>query len=71
MIYGIIYTIITIICLGILLHIYDLEFDDFDTILAILVSMLWIISVPIIILLGLGYCVKLLLNKIFEKYEKF
>lgn len=71
MIYGIIYTIVAIICLGILLHIYDLEFDDLDTILAILVSIFWIIALPVIILLGLGYGVKLLLNKIFEKYEKF
>ena len=67
MIYGIIYIIVTIICLGIILYIYDLEFGDSDAMLAILVSMLWIISLPIIVLLGLGYCVKVLLNKIFKK----
>jgi hypothetical protein len=67
MIYGIIYTIVAIICLGVILYIYDLEFGDSEALLAILISILWIISLPIIILLGLGYGVKLLLNKIFEK----
>lgn len=67
MIYGIIYIIVTIIHLGIILYIYDLEFGDSDTLLAILISMFWIIELPIIILLGLGCGVKLLLNKIFKK----
>lgn len=67
MIYGIIYTIVAIICLGIMLYILDLEFGDSEAILAVLASMLWIIVLPSIVLLGLGYCVKLLLNKIFKK----
>jgi hypothetical protein len=67
MVYGIIYTIVTIIYLGIILYVHDLEFDDSEALLAVLISLFWIISLPVIILLGLGYGVKLLLNKIFKK----
>ena len=66
MIWTILYVICTIICCGIMFYVYDLSFDDVDTILAISCSIVWPILLVLYVLYGLGHCIKLLLAKIIK-----
>lgn len=66
MIWIILYVICTVICCGIILYVNNLSFDDNDTILAIMCSMVWPIFLALFILYGLGHCVRLLLTKIIK-----
>lgn len=67
MIWGILYFICTIICCGIILYANDIEFKDNDSILAVMVSLVWPMYLVVCILFGLGHCVKLLLEKIIKQ----
>lgn len=66
MIWIIIYVICTAICCGIILYANDLVFNDNDTILAIMCSIVWPVFLVLFILYGLGHCVRLLLTKIIK-----
>ena len=66
MIWIILYVICTIICCGITLYANDLAFNDNDTILAIMCSIVWPVFLILFILYGLGHCVRLLLTKIIK-----
>lgn len=70
MIWIILYFICAIIHCGILLYVEDLDYEDPLIILAIIVSLIWPISLLISILYGLGHCVRLLLTKIIETNKK-
>ena len=47
-------------------YVYDLSFDDVDTILVISCSIVWPILLVLYVLYGLGHCIKLLLAKIIK-----
>ena len=49
-----------------MLYVNNLSFDDAETILAIMCSLFWPIFLVIVILYGLGHCVRLLLTKIIK-----
>lgn len=66
MIWIILYVICTIICCGIILYANNLSFNDNDTILAVMISLVWPIYLATITLYGLGHCVRLLLTKIIK-----
>lgn len=66
MIWIIIYIICTAICCGIILYVNDLAFNDNDTILAIMCSIVWPVLLVLFILYGLGHLVRLLLTKIIK-----
>ena len=66
MIWIILYVICTAICCGIILYVNDIEFKDNDSILAVLVSLVWPMYLVVCILFGLGHCIKLLLEKIIK-----
>ena len=66
MIWIILYIICTIICCGIILYVNDLSFNDDDIPLTAVASLVWPILVLIVIIYGLGHCVRLLLTKIIK-----
>ena len=66
MIWIILYVICTAICCGIILYVEDIEFKDNDSILAVMVSLVWPMYLAVCILFGLGHCIKLLLEKIIK-----
>lgn len=70
MIWIILYVICTIICCGIVLYTKNIEFEDSDSILVIMVSLVWPMYLVICILFGLGHCVRLLLTKIINNKRK-
>jgi len=71
MIWIILYIICTAICCGILLYTENIEFEDNDSILVVMVAIVWPISLAACTLYGLGHCIKLLLIRILEtKKEK-
>ena len=67
MIWGILYFICTIICCGIMLYVNVLSFEDDDIPLVVVSSTVWPILLLFIIIYGFGYCIQLLLNKVFKK----
>lgn len=62
MIWGILYFICTIICCGIILYVNDLSFNEMIPLIAV-ASLVWPILLLIVIIYGLGHCVRLLLKK--------
>ena len=66
MIWIILYVICTAICCGIILYANNTSFYDADAPLIVIGSLLWPILLLIIILYGLGHCVRLLLTKIIK-----
>lgn len=66
MIWFILYIICTAICCGIILYVNDIEFKDSESILAVMVSLVWPMYIVVCILFGIGHCVRLLLEKIIK-----
>ena len=66
MIWIILYAIGIPICLGLILYVENIEFKDNDSILAVMISLVWPMCLAVCTLFGLGHCVRLLLTKIIK-----
>jgi hypothetical protein len=66
MIWIILYAISIPICLGIIFYTENIELEDNNTILAVMVAIVWPMYLVVCTLLGLGHCIRLLLTKIFK-----
>lgn len=66
MIWIILYVICIAICCGIILYTENIEFKDDDSLLAVLVSIVWPMYLIVYTIFGIGHCVRLLLEKVIK-----
>lgn len=66
MIWIILYIICTVICCGIILYTENIEFKDGDSVLAVIIAVVWPMYLIICTIFGIGHCIRLLLVKIFK-----
>ena len=66
MIWIILYIICTVICCGIILYTKNIKFKDNDSVLAVMVSVVWPMYLVVCTIFGIGHCIRLLLTKIIK-----